>query len=545
MPSILTPEIPKPSPIAQVLSMVGLSTLFLHPFAFAASPDASVGGERGAHAGGRAGAGHNAAGSSPTRTGDGDGDGAGDAPDVGPASARWKRLYAPTANASSYLASNWNRFTENYHPNYVFDDNPTTGWVEGAKGLGIGEWIEWPISTLASARAIKIRIQAGYHKNKKLFRANASPKEIEVEARNGSGAVLASTKATLDRAMSWQELTIDTTGKQNVRSLRLVVLSAYPGTTYQDTVISELQTWVDSDVEYKPSVEDAKRDELKAWTRDRLEQAKYFAKNPREYPFVSTHFAMENKAEIVEGQYDEHYNEIKSFVPLSRQLAARKLSRDASQVANAEFLKHVDVLKSLTKVSPNDPFDEVGVLPLFSRKVRLPDGVGPPFALLPWLVNFIDADNVSYFEAAKNASIDIHRALANNSKNTGGSSSEFSTWNVQPASVVWADKDRKKPAKLLLKERLVVEEREVYKTTVDHLLLFDGPHLRDIVSRARTTSSVGIKGLIYNWTHFRVNKQGKVDAIDIREMSSQDDAAPSNAFILWSAQPVLSTKKAR
>src|SRR4051794_18569302 len=32
---------------------------------------------------------------------------------------KWNRLYSDTASASSYLQNNWNKYTENYHPNYA------------------------------------------------------------------------------------------------------------------------------------------------------------------------------------------------------------------------------------------------------------------------------------------------------------------------------------------------------------------------------------------------------------------------------------------
>ncbi len=32
------------------------------------------------------------------------------------------RLYAEEAQATSYIKSNWNKYTENYHPSYVLAD---------------------------------------------------------------------------------------------------------------------------------------------------------------------------------------------------------------------------------------------------------------------------------------------------------------------------------------------------------------------------------------------------------------------------------------
>lgn len=41
-----------------------------------------------------------------------------------------RRLFSDSTEASSFLWNDWNRFQENYHPNYLADDDPTTGWAE-------------------------------------------------------------------------------------------------------------------------------------------------------------------------------------------------------------------------------------------------------------------------------------------------------------------------------------------------------------------------------------------------------------------------------
>ena len=59
-----------------------------------------------------------------------------------------RRLYTDTAEASSFLWGDWNRFIENYHPNYVGDDDAKTAWVEGSAGSGAGEWLRLQVTPL-------------------------------------------------------------------------------------------------------------------------------------------------------------------------------------------------------------------------------------------------------------------------------------------------------------------------------------------------------------------------------------------------------------
>lgn len=156
------------------------------------------------------------------------------------------RLYVPSAQASSFLQNNWNKYQENYHPNYAFDDNPATAWVEGKEGYGEGEEISWKVSSLASAKRIHLRIRSGYQKSKKLFGANSAPKQVELILDNGQGRTVATKKFDLKRAMGFQNLEMDLPGETGFEFLKLRILSTYPGTVYKDTCISDIQTFVES-----------------------------------------------------------------------------------------------------------------------------------------------------------------------------------------------------------------------------------------------------------------------------------------------------------
>jgi hypothetical protein len=205
------------------------------------------------------------------------------------ASAEWSRLFVEEAAASSYLKNNWNKYSENYHPNYAFDDNPKTAWVEGADGDGHGSWLRFEVSRVAKAKAVKLKVRNGYQKSKKLFTANAIPKAITVVVRGPGGAVSATKEVTLKKARGWQEIVVDTQGR-GVAEVELTLKSTYPGRVYKDTCLSDVQVFVDSDVAYAKAAEEAKRDRLKAWVKGRVDEAKYFAKLPRTYPFAGTHF---------------------------------------------------------------------------------------------------------------------------------------------------------------------------------------------------------------------------------------------------------------
>src|SRR5690242_16085841 len=89
-----------------------------------------------------------------------------------------RRLHSDNIDASSFLWNDWNKFVENYHPNYVADDDPATAWVEGAKGSGAGEWIRIWVTPLDKTTKVRLRVRNGYQKSKDLWKANARAKEV-------------------------------------------------------------------------------------------------------------------------------------------------------------------------------------------------------------------------------------------------------------------------------------------------------------------------------------------------------------------------------
>ncbi len=194
-------------------------------------------------------------------------------------------LRAASADATSYLTSNWAKYEENYHPNYVLDGNPATAWVEGVDGDGAGQAITWTTSAVASVRTVTLRIRNGYQKSEALFKANGAPQEVRIRVHGGVEKTV-----TLTHTLGWQEVTIDNGGLP-MRGITLTIDSTYPGTKYLDTCLSDVEVRVDSDVPYNAAAEAAKQAQLDAWVKERVEEAKYFASLPADYPFASSRFS--------------------------------------------------------------------------------------------------------------------------------------------------------------------------------------------------------------------------------------------------------------
>lgn len=134
--------------------------------------------------------------------------------------------------ASSYLDES--KYNIAHLPERIIDGDLTTGWVEGASGQGIGEYItiyfddEYLVSGFS--------INAGYQKSNDLYSKNSRPKEIYISFADGSGE---------------SQVLSDTNGKQDIKlsnpvvtdSITLRIDSVYPGSKYEDTVITEMSLY--------------------------------------------------------------------------------------------------------------------------------------------------------------------------------------------------------------------------------------------------------------------------------------------------------------
>lgn len=182
-----------------------------------------------------------------------------------------RRLYTDTAEASSFLWGDWNRFIENYHPNYVGDDDAKTAWVEGSAGSGAGEWLRLQVTPLEGTTTVRLKIRNGYQKSKGLFAANARAKDVVVRLLPSKTEL----KATLADKDGWQELTINQAAGP-MRAVELKVGSVYEGTKYKDLCISDVQVFATATTPDNPGFEKNKKKALLAWRAARLAAAKAY-----------------------------------------------------------------------------------------------------------------------------------------------------------------------------------------------------------------------------------------------------------------------------
>ena len=118
----------------------------------------------------------------------------------------------------------------NYGPANMVDGDPATAWVEGADGIGLGEWIELRFTTEMTFQTLEI--VAGYSKSARLHALNAVPTQLAVVADGTPVDVL-----SLADGMEMQVLRL--TQPVTAHTVRFEVHDAVPGAKWQDLAVSE------------------------------------------------------------------------------------------------------------------------------------------------------------------------------------------------------------------------------------------------------------------------------------------------------------------
>jgi hypothetical protein len=139
------------------------------------------------------------------------------------------------SNANNIVASSALKAqgSKSYKASNVFDRDPETAWVEGVKGNGVGQWIEYRDVSGCSISSIKIL--NGYVKSDKAWNENARVKRLKVYCNGKPKCIL-----ELQNSRSWQSFDIDGGLGYDVHTIRFEILDVYPGSKYQDTAISEI-----------------------------------------------------------------------------------------------------------------------------------------------------------------------------------------------------------------------------------------------------------------------------------------------------------------
>jgi hypothetical protein len=338
----------------------------------------------------------------------------------------WNTLRSSEARATSFLRSNWNRFTENYHPTYVLDGDPATAWVEGADGNGEGESLVLPVSALRKLDRVRLRIRNGYQKSAGLLAANAAPKDVVIHLLDSAGHTVVRHEATLTRELGWQEVVVPAGGKP-LDAVRIEVASVHPGSRYKDTCISDVLVDVQAADAYDADAEARKLAAAKGWIAERVKAAAFFAGKPAAYPFALTSF--------------------------------EQTQRDVPTKAEVD-LAFADVLDLRAKLAKQKRYRVTHT----TRLAHPPEGAWH----LEDTLQYYQPANLSWFETDDD--LLVHDKIAFNEAMHVYWEGEF--WRYADR-VLWPEGSRSRPAHALVRVRKIIEERGTYESDTSWVLSYD------------------------------------------------------------------------
>lgn len=137
-----------------------------------------------------------------------------------------KNDFAYVAASSTYDGDRATHIATN-----LIDGKRETNWTEGVDGNGIGEYVQFEFQEKQTITGF--RICSGNHSSGSYYTKNARPKEIKLTFEDGS-----SEQFTLLDVK--EELTFQLSEAITTKNVRLTIQSVYEGSSWEDTVISEI-----------------------------------------------------------------------------------------------------------------------------------------------------------------------------------------------------------------------------------------------------------------------------------------------------------------
>ena len=133
--------------------------------------------------------------------------------------------------ASSRLKS---QGKNNYNEKNLHDLMYNTPWVEGVKGYGIGQWVEYTFKA-NNPRITEIHVVNGYVKSQAAWKNNSRVKRLKVYVNGQPLAIL-----NLEDSRSDQTFEIEPLTFKQQWTMRFEILEVYEGDKFDDTALSEI-----------------------------------------------------------------------------------------------------------------------------------------------------------------------------------------------------------------------------------------------------------------------------------------------------------------
>lgn len=138
-------------------------------------------------------------------------------------------------SSSSHLPSHRSQYS--YIANNAHDLSFATAWVEGVKGNGIGEYLEYRFDN-THPRVTQVIIHNGYVKSDKAWKDNGRVKKLKMILNGKPYAILALEDTKAAQRFKFEPLGRRKDGKDMY--IRFEIMEVFPGAKYEDVAITEI-----------------------------------------------------------------------------------------------------------------------------------------------------------------------------------------------------------------------------------------------------------------------------------------------------------------
>jgi len=126
-----------------------------------------------------------------------------------------------------------------YTPDKTIDQDNSTAWLEGVKGHGINEWIEFSADTEQYINGFTL--YNGYQKNEKTYINNGKISKLLVTFSDGTNLEYELEKQSFEESQKGNTIKFAETIK--TKSIRFTILAVDEGVYYEDTAINEIKIY--------------------------------------------------------------------------------------------------------------------------------------------------------------------------------------------------------------------------------------------------------------------------------------------------------------
>lgn len=171
------------------------------------------------------------------------------------------RLVAAPVEASSALFRGWDDPKGDHHPLFAADDDKRTGWVEGAEGDGVGEWIRFHVTPVKQPGAVTLQIRNGCQRSGRTFKDHPRVAQATVTALpDGPPTVI-----ELADDKGWQ--TFEVPAGERLRAVELRIDGVHRGGGDEHTCLGDVRLYTPAAVD--GAAQKRREKEVDAWVKAR------------------------------------------------------------------------------------------------------------------------------------------------------------------------------------------------------------------------------------------------------------------------------------